>query len=521
MSNSASPARSCCPRLSAWFVVAAGLVLLALVYWMHAQEMFVRAVLSQLAVILWLLIAAIWWVFFTGPIRWKTLRYGLAGLGALLVLAFLTLKWDGSADGANPFKFTWKWTPAPDAGLELAPVAATLKPQEIPTADPDLADFPSFLGKNGDGSIPVPGLAENWSAQPPQELWRIRVGLGWSSFAVVGDRAVTQEQRGEMELVTCYAVKTGELQWSHSQATRFSESMGGDGPRATPTIRDGVVYALGATGHLHALDLATGKALWTRDTLKDAESGNIDWGKANSPLVVGDLVIVTAGLSPTTGLLAYRRDTGDLAWKSGRGPASYSTPRVLEIGGVRQIVAVLGDNVAGFDPVSGAEFWRFDWPGPFPKVAQPLLLPPDQILVTSSYGIPSKLIAVKKTESGWSATAVWSKQQMKTKFGSSVLIGTHAYGLDEGKLIAMDATTGERVWKGDRFGYGQNLLVGKDKLLIQAESGDVVLVRVSPEGATELGRISPLHDKTWNAPALAGKYLLVRNDREAVALKLP
>jgi len=221
------------------------------------------------------------------------------------------------------------------------------------------------------------------------------------------------------------------------------------------------------------------------------------------------------------GLLAYRRDTGDLAWKSGQGPASYSTPRLLELGGVSQVVAVLGDNVAGFDPAAGTELWRFDWPGVFPKVAQPLLLPPDQLLVTSSYGIPSKLIAVKKEEAGWSAAAVWSKQQMKTKFSSPILVGTHAYGLDEGKLIAMDATTGARLWKSERYGYGQNLRVGADKLLIQAESGDVVLVRVNPEGATELGRVSPLHDKTWNAPALAGKYLLVRNDREAVALKLP
>ena len=463
-----------------------------------------------------------WWVLLTGRFRWRFLLIEIGVAAILIVLAMATLRYDGSAHGGRPLAFTWKWTPTIEESLAAFP--ATAEPSAIPASsadDPDLADFPGFLGEEHDGVAADLGFDPDWAANPPEELWRIQVGLGWSAFVVGGERAVTQEQRSEEELVTCYHVRTGQLLWSHSDSARFNEAMGGIGPRATPTIVGDVVYALGATGILNALKLDSGELIWRRSTLKDGGGTNLMWGKSASPLVVADLVIVTGSNSTDKAVLAYDRANGDLVWTAGRGPASYSTPRLLNIGGVEQVVAVLGENVSGFEPATGELLWQYEWPGAHPKVAQPLQAKPQQLLVTASYSTPSTLIDIQRSEDGtWSTKEIWGLRQMKTKFSSAVIKDGYAYGIDEGKLICMNVATGKRVWKGGRYGYGQNLMVG-DKLLIQAENGDVALVQLTPDDYVEVARISVLGDgKTWNAPALAGKYLLVRNDHEAVALLL-
>ncbi|MEM1297542.1 MAG: PQQ-binding-like beta-propeller repeat protein, partial [Verrucomicrobiota bacterium] len=263
MSTSANVSRS--PNYRFWIPITLIVASTATLNYLSFIEHHMRLILVYPTLICTALLLGIWWVFFAGKFRWKSLLAGIGGTALLIALAANTLRYEGSANGALPANFTWKWTEKP--GENLAPLQ-TPSTEDAPaiaeTSDPDLADFPAFLGEAMDGFVPDPGLNPDWEANPPEELWRISIGLGWSAFSVVGERAVTQEQRGEEELVTCYHVKTGQLLWSHADSVRFSEPMGGDGPRATPTIRDGVVYALGATGILNALDLADGKLLWSR-----------------------------------------------------------------------------------------------------------------------------------------------------------------------------------------------------------------------------------------------------------------
>ncbi|MAS97111.1 MAG: hypothetical protein CMO55_28300 [Verrucomicrobiales bacterium] len=502
-----------------WIPVVIVTIALGAVVFSFAIEHVFRFLFLYLAIVFACIGLWAWWVFLAGRFRWKSLLIGILVGASVFALFRYALRFDGSAHGGGALKFAWKWTPESEQNLEELPDAGTA----IVSAerDPDLKDFPGFLGKNRDGRVPNPGLATDWETNPPEELWRIQVGLGWSSFAVVGDRAITQEQRGEEELVTCYHAQTGQFLWSHSDEALFSEPMGSDGPRATPTIHDDTVYALGATGILNALNIENGEPIWSRSVLQELAQDNIEWGKSASPLVVDDLVIVTGGNSESECVVAYDRLTGELAWKSGDGPASYSSPVLMTLQETDQVVTVLGDNVSSFEPTSGKLLWRFDWPGTFAKVAQPIRIDDNRLLVTSSYGIPSNLLKVERQEGKWNVQAVWTERQMKTKFSSAVVRGDYAYGLDEGKMICLEIDTADRVWKGGRYGYGQNLLVGEDLILIQTERGDVVLVEATPEEHRELTRISPLSSKTWNAPALAGKFLFVRNDQEAVCLKLP
>ena len=160
-------------------------------------------------------------------------------------------------------------------------------------------------------------LARDWSERPPQLLWRQPIGAGWSAFAVVGSSAITQEQRGEYEMVVCYDLKSGREQWTHSDHDRYEATPAGVGPRATPTIVEDRVYTLGATGILNCLDLATGERVWSEDILYDNGAELASWGMSGSPLVLDDLVVVSAGGGEGKSLVAYHKDTGERVWSGG------------------------------------------------------------------------------------------------------------------------------------------------------------------------------------------------------------
>jgi outer membrane protein assembly factor BamB len=387
-----------------------------------------------------------------------------------------------------------------------------------------MADMPRFLGAKGDGVLPEPDWQTDWKAHPPREVWRIKVGDGWAGFAVAGGRALTQEQRGTEEYVTCYDLATGKLLWAHADTARFDEAMGGIGPRSTPTIdvTQNAVFTMGAKGLLNCLELTTGKVLWNKDVLKDSgTTKSPEWGKSAAPLLLGDNIVCSGGDNGAT-LIAYRRSDGQLVWKAGDDGGSYSSPVLMTLAGREQILSVNSNSVTGHDPATGSVLWKFDWPGMFPKVCQPVQVAPDRILVTTSYGLKSNLLEVKTATDGkMTVSSIWAASAPRTKFSSASVFGTHAYALDEGTFCCVDLATGERVWREGRYGFGQQICVGEHWMLVQAEKGFIALVKANPEKLEEVSRLEALHAKTWNPPTLAGRWLLVRNDREAVCFELP
>jgi outer membrane protein assembly factor BamB len=385
---------------------------------------------------------------------------------------------------------------------------------------PGAADFPQFLGPNRNAVLRGPRLATNWVAQRPPELWRQPVGAAWSGFAVSGAVALTQEQRGEEECVVAYDLRTGQALWSHGDRVRYFTTLAGEGPRATPTVTGSKVLAQGATGLLNCLDLATGRVLWSKDILKENQSHVPSWGFSSSPLVVGDLVVVGAGGHQDRSVVAYRVADGSFAWGGGRRGSTYSSPALTSLDGVRQVV-LFGDALVGHDLTTGNSLWQASWPGGHPHIAMPIFVGTNDVIVSSGYGTGSGRFHVQRDGSGqWSVKPVWRTNRMKAKFTNLVLFRGCIYGLDDGIMACLDAETGEFKWKDGKYGHGQVLLVG-ELLLVLAESGEVVLVDPRPDELRELTRFSALHDKTWNPPALAGEYLLVRNDKEAACFRLP
>ncbi len=466
--------------------------------------------------VLLLLLWATLWSRLPGRTRLTILLVALASVTGLRSM----FRFSGVTGDAVPI-LRWRWSGdvafAPlrgDSALETAsgPVlarASTTRP----------GDYPQFYGPRRDAMLAGPRLARDWQASPPRELWRRAVGEAWSSFAVKDSAAVTQEQRDVDEVVVRYELETGLQEWIHTDRAALVTRIGGTGPRATPTISGDQVYALGATGILNRLRLDSGELVWSRDVLEDHPGRVADYGMPSSPLVAGDLIVVQIA-RVRNGLAAYHRSSGQLAWRAGEDSGSYSSPILAPLAGTEQILIVNQRSVAGHRPDTGELLWREDWPAPNEKITPPLLLGDDRFLVSAGYGIGSRMLRLRSGEAGIVVEELWESRRLKSKFASMVLHEGTVYGLDDGVLVALDPETGERLWKRGRYGHGQLILVG-DLLLIQTEKGDVVLAEATPVEHRELGRLAALADKTWNPPALAGRYLLVRNNFEAACYELP
>lgn len=390
----------------------------------------------------------------------------------------------------------------------------------LPAGVADDGFWPDFRGPNRDGSYTSAAIRTDWPAQGLPRLWKQPIGLGYASFVTANGRAFTIEQRRDQEVVTAYDIETGREIWAHGWKAFFTESMGGDGPRATPTLHDGRIYALGATGEFRCLDAATGKLIWRRQILDDNGADNLQWGMSGAPLIVDDKVIVLPGGRNGRSVAAYDKATGAPRWHALNDTQAYVSPMLATLAGVRQVIVISANRVVGLTPEDGALLWEYGWPTDMGiNVAQPLLLGNDRVFVSAGYGQGAAVIEVMRDASQLRVKEVWRNTRMKNKFTSSLLYRGYIYGLDEAILACVDAATGELKWKGGRYGYGQVMLAG-DHLIVLSESGDVVLVKATPERHIELASFPAIEGKTWNHPVIANGRLLVRNLQEMAAFDI-
>lgn len=522
------------PGWGTWLILA---VLAGLIAAVRASDVLADHAYANVATcffgFLGLVTLAVWFLARSGYSRLTKVRAVAAVLGTLGLLGVL-FRLDHVSGELVPV-WSFRFSPKHDrliAVLSATPAEATAGAGvDLHSTTHD--DFPQFLGPGRLAAVEDARLGRDWDARPPQRLWRHEIGAGWSGFAVVNGHALTMEQRGEQELVTCYDVTSGRLQWSFGWAVRYEAVAGGIGPRCTPTVDRGRVYALGSKGHLLCLDGSCGTPLWQRNLLDDlgttpeADAAAVPHGRAGSPLIVGNLVIVAGGgqAGHQAALLAYNAETGRPVWQGGQRQISYSSPARAQLAGVDQILIVNENTVSGHDPDSGRVLWEHGWPGRSAgnaNVAQAFPVPPDRLLVSKAYGQGALMLQLAMADGGVQPSVVWKNAKvLRTKFTNVTLYQGHFYALSDGVLECVEAASGRSRWKEGRYQHGQLLRAG-DLLLVLSEEGEVVLVEATPERSNHvLGRVQALEGMTWNTLALAGPYLLIRNAEQAACYKLP
>ncbi len=468
--------------------------------------------------------AIIVWLGVTPFLNWNVRRAGMILAIFAVCGYYLTMRIDGM-DGV--FRATWRprWKTTDEDRF----LAATIGKGEV-ALTPLVAregDWPAFRGGLArDGVCRDVAFQTDWSTHPPKLLWKHPVGPGWSSFAVIGNRIFTQEQRGPSEVVVCYDADTGHQIWEHKDPARFTELVAGPGPRATPTFHEGKLYTQGATGKLNCLDARTGAPIWSRDIEKDSKSETPTWGFAASPLVMDGVVTVYGGAKDKA-VLAYDAATGAELWQRGDGDKSYCSTQVARIDGVDQLLFVTNLGVFALEPKTGVELWNHKWElkGGMARCTQANVVGSD-VLFGTGFDEGTRRVHIERKDNGWDTKELWTSRALRPYFNDFVVHNDHIYGFDGPFFVCVDLKDGKSKWRQRGYGNGQVLLLPKQNLLlILSEGGDdetteVALLDATPAGPKEIAKMPALEGKTWNHPVVANGRLFIRNGREAACFQL-
>ncbi|HEX4416063.1 MAG TPA: PQQ-binding-like beta-propeller repeat protein [Lacipirellulaceae bacterium] len=477
----------------------------------------------------WVFTVGTFWLLVSRSLTLSSRRLGFVVLMILTLSYFDLIRWDG-LDAMQKAEISWRWNPTNES-LFLAShekAFGAVDKEKAKPWSPQPGDCLEYRGPNRDGIVPGTKIATDWQSNPPQELWRKKIGPAWSGMIVVDGHLVTQEQRGSVEVVSCYDAATGNEIWVHEDPIRFEEALSGAGPRGTPTFADGKIYAFGAKGKLNCLRAETGEVVWSHDVAEDAAVPSADipqWGYSLSPLIIDKLVIVFAG-GETKSLLAYNVDDGKLVWTSAGGKQSYSSPQLMTLAGERQILMHDTAGLAAYKVNDGTRLWQLPSTS---ALSMPMLQPHEaqkagaigdnHVVISTEPG--ATMLRVSHDGEKWSADTEWVSTKLRAGFNDFVLSDGRIFALDDGVLCCIDLTDGKRLWKKGRLGHGQILsLPDQGLLLISSDKGELILVSADRAGYKELGRLQAIEGKTWNGPVLTQGRVFLRNGEEMAAYDL-
>lgn len=387
-------------------------------------------------------------------------------------------------------------------------VLCALAQQAMAQVAPSAANWPQWRGPNRDGISKETGLLKQWPDGGPPLAWKATgAGRGYSSFSISNGKLYTLGLRGDREFVVAFDVATGKEVWATAHGSAFRNDRG-DGPRGTPTVDGDRVYSLGGNGDLSALDARTGKLIWTKNVLREFGGSNITWGISESPLVMGDKILVNAG-GRGASIVALNKSDGSVIWKSQSDEAGYSSAIPLEINGGTQVVFFTAERAVGLDIKDGRLLWEYSKPSNNVANAATPIVKANRVFISSDYGTGGGVVEIKPDNK---AQEIWFSKDMRNHHSSSVLIGDHLYGFSGSILTALKFDTGEVAWRDRSVGKG-SLVYADGHLYCLSENGVVGLVEATPTGYKEKGRFRIQQDSlpTWAHPVVAGGRLYLRD----------
>ena len=387
------------------------------------------------------------------------------------------------------------------------------------------SDWPQWRGPERNGISREKGLLKQWPAEGPKLLWQVNdIGDGYSTPSVVGTRIYLMSNRGfENEFVQALSTQDGKPIWTTrvgnvGNAQDFSYSKA----RSTPTVDGDFIFALGSDGDLACLETSSGKIRWQKSIKKEFAGKPGFWAYAESPLVDGDVVVVTPGGTEAT-LVALNKKTGAVIWKSAvpdGDPAGYASAIVVQAGGRKQYVQFLSKGIVGVDAKTGQFLWRY---AEVSKGMAQMVTPVarDGYVYGAANSIGGGLVRLKAEQGGVAAEKVYFARGLPNSMGGSVLVGDYLYGTGEEGLVAMEFTTGKVKWQAECIGSG-SVAYADGLLFLHGQNGDVALVEATPESYREKGRftppappkrkrLGPFPEKAWAYPVIANGRLYIRD----------
>ncbi len=375
------------------------------------------------------------------------------------------------------------------------------------------ADWPRWRGSNFDGISPESIPSGAWGVEGPKQLWKAKVGTGWSSLSVAGGRVFTMGNTDEADSIYAFDAISGAELWKHSYPCASKDPNGYPGTRCTPTVDGDRVYSVSRQGHLFCLEAKSGKVIWSKNFVTDFKAQIPTWGFAGSPLVEDNLLIVeTAGSS--TAVIAFNKLNGEVIWKNGNEGAGYGSPVPQTLDGVRTVLVFNPAGLTSRRVSDGKMLWHFPWSTSYDVNAATPLVIGDKVFISSGYGTGCALIQIAQNK----PKVLWQNKNMRNHMASCIYLDGFLYGFDEGELRCLDFNTGEVKWSSGRYGKGSAMLAGKN-LLAFSDKGMLASVEASPAGYKELASVQILGGRsTWIVPVLANGRIYSRSLENLVCL---
>ena len=375
-----------------------------------------------------------------------------------------------------------------------------------------------WRGPNRDGISQETGLLQEWPKLGPPLAWRAGgLGNGYSSFSTSGGRLYTLGARAGIEYVIALDRATGKKVWETQNGQRF-ENDRGDGPRSTPTVDGDRLYVLGGSGDLTCLEHATGKKIWSINIVQKFGGVNPYWGYSESPLIVGDRILVNTG-GRRAGIAAVSKADGSTLWQQHGDGAGYSSPMLMRTGSLNQVIFFTENRTMAVDPRDGRLLWSYDKANNgTANIATPIVRG-TRVFVSSDYGTGGALLEVRAAGNIATANEIYFTRDMRNHHASSVLVGDHLYGFSSSILTALKFDTGAPVWRDRSVGKG-SLIYADNRLYLYSEDGVVGLAEASPVAYREHGRFTLQQQSnlpTWSHPIIAGGLLMIRDQDNVYA----
>jgi outer membrane protein assembly factor BamB len=374
-------------------------------------------------------------------------------------------------------------------------------------------DWPQWRGPDRNGISKETGLLSQWPRSGPPVAWSAAMlGAGYGSISVQGDRVYVQGMRNRQSVVSTLNRADGKQVWVRILGPAGDNDRG-PGPRSTPTIDGDRVYALSETGDLACLRVADGSVIWQRNILKDFRGSNPYWLLSESPLIDGNLVIVTPG-GRGAGVVALDKMSGMTVWTSKdlSDGAGYASPIVADVGGVRTIMTFTADAGVGVRASDGKLMWRNSTAANgTANIATPVYSD-GKVFFTSSYGAGAALLGLRASGGEVRAQEIYSTRDMKNHHGGVVLVNGYIYGFNDSILTCLEFASGKMVWRDRSVGKGA-ISYADGHLYILSEDNIVGLVEATPAGYREKGRFT-IADQglpSWAHPVVSGGRLYIRN----------